>query len=371
MKKIFKISAIALLLVTSFSCENDEQVTVQASTDPQLISPVDGSAYELNPANASNEATTLVWNHAKYSVQTEVNYEVQVALSGNDFASYEVGGTTTSRFVTWTVEALNGVMLNLGAVPFEATDIDVKIKASLGSNADLVSYSNVITLTVTPYTTETPKIWVPGSYQSDSGYGSNWTHSSAPKLAAVEYGDAHFEGYIYIANNVIADSDNGFKFSTQEDWNGTNYGDDGSFSGALSDNGSNIGANAGYYKVNVNLDTDTNPYTYTLTPTNWAITGSATPLSWPSGPDGTDGQDHDMTYNPTTKKWEITINLTGGNEIKFRANNAWSINYGDDDASDNLLNPGGGNIAIATSGTYFVELDFSNPRAYTYTLTLQ
>ncbi|NJM80482.1 MAG: hypothetical protein HC854_14265 [Flavobacterium sp.] len=157
MKNILKISTLVLLLVTSFSCENDEQITVQAEGGPQLISPLNGSSYVLDPLNASNEATTLVWNHADYSVQTEVNYEVQVALSGTDFANFEVGGTTTNRFVTWTVEALNGVMLNLEAMPFEETDIDVRIKASLGSNADLVAYSNVITLKVTPYTTDLPK----------------------------------------------------------------------------------------------------------------------------------------------------------------------------------------------------------------------
>ncbi|WP_205728635.1 SusE domain-containing protein, partial [Flavobacterium sp. J27] len=165
MKKILKISALVFLLGINFSCENDEQVTVQADQNPQLVSPVDGSSYELNPANPNNEATTLVWNHAKYSVQTEVNYEVQVALSGSDFSTFEVGGNTTSRFMTWTVETLNGLMMNLGAIPYSPTDIDIRLKASLGSNASLVSYSNVITLTVTPYTTDLPRLAVAGNHQ--------------------------------------------------------------------------------------------------------------------------------------------------------------------------------------------------------------
>ena len=39
-------------------------------------------------------------------VQTEVNYEVQVALSGTDFATIVSAGTTTNRFMVLTVEQL-------------------------------------------------------------------------------------------------------------------------------------------------------------------------------------------------------------------------------------------------------------------------
>ena len=366
MKKIFKISAIALLLVTSFSCENDEQVTVQASTDPQLISPVDGSTYELNPANASNEATTLVWNHAKYSVQTEVNYEVQVALSGTDFASYEVGGTTTSRFVTWTVEALNGVMLNLGAVPFEATDIDVKIKASLGSNADLVSYSNVITLTVTPYTTDLPKIYVVGSFLNASGYGSDWTPANAVPIAASDFGKTDFEGYVYMNG-----ASNEFKFlPTNTSFDG-DYGDDGTFSGVLVQTGESncqvTGAGYYYVKANTGEVTATNPdgLKYSVAMASWAVTGAATPNGWPDP-----ALDHDMTYDAATKKWSITLPLSAG-EFKFRANNGWDLNLGGDSNGDEFMDYGGPNLSVATAGTYLIELDLSNPREYTYTLTLQ
>ena len=80
--------------------------------------------------------------------------------------------------------------------------------------------------------------------------------------------------------------------------------------------------------------------------------------------------DANMTYDQTTKKWSIVISLIGGQEIKFRANDDWGLNYGDTGA-DGSLNEGGDNIAVATSGSYLVELDLSNPRAYTYTLTLQ
>ncbi len=74
-----------------------------------------------------------------------------------------------------------------------------------------------------------------------------------------------------------------------------------------------------------------------------------------------------MTYNPTTKKWEITIALTAG-EFKFRANNGWSLNLGGDNNGDGSMDFGGPNLTVTTAGTYTVILDLSNPRAYTYSI---
>jgi starch-binding outer membrane protein SusE/F len=368
MKKILKISSIAFLLFAGIACENDDQKIVTATGGPELLTPVDGAEYVLLPQNASSEATTLVWNHADYSEQTEINYEVEVALAGTDFATIISGGTTTNRFITWTVESLNQVALDAGLVPYSTADLDLRIKASLGTAGELISYSNIVKLTITPYTTETPKLWLPGSYQADSGYGtSDWTHSTAPKLASEGFGNTSFEGYVYFATAEASPTD-GFKFSSQADWSGVNYGDDGSFSGALSATGDNVGVNIGYYRVKAN----TTALTYNLQPVVWGIIGSATPTGWDS--------DTNMTYNPTTKKWNITIALIAG-EFKFRYNDTWNVgdaqwnlglfdssktgeNYGGEDMSY-----GGGNIPVATSGNYLIELDLSNPRAYTYTIT--
>jgi starch-binding outer membrane protein SusE/F len=360
MKNLLKISTIAFLLIAGVSCENDDQTIANSSGGPQLLTPIDGSAYTLNPATGSDEVTTLVWNHADYSVQTEVNYAVEVALAGTDFASVFPGGSTTNRFIVWTHEALNAVALEAGMVPYTAGDLDIRIKSSLGSNNEIVAYSNVITLSITPYTTETPKLWMPGSYQADSGYGNNWTQSSAATLASEGYGNTNFEGYVYFNSNQ-ASPDNGFKFSSQANWDGTNYGDDGTFSGMLSSSGGNIDLTAGYYRVTAN----TTALTYNMTATQWGIAGNATTNGW-------DGM-IPMTYDPTTKKWSVIATLTTqaapDNGLKFKANGGWDINLGDNGA-DGSAEYGGTNIST-TAGTYLIELDLSNPRAYTYTLTPQ
>ncbi|WP_333808947.1 SusE domain-containing protein [Flavobacterium sp.] len=348
MKNLLKISTLTLLLFASVSCENDDQTIATPSGGPQLLTPLDGSSYVLLPQNATNEATTLVWNHADYSVQTEINYEVEVALSGTDFETIVSAGSTTNRFIVWTVEALNGVALQAGLIPYVAGDLDVRIKSSLGSNNDLPNYSNVITITVTPFTTDLPKLAVPGNHQG-------WSPGTAPRIAASGFGQTDYEGYVWLDGEFKFVAPNG---SGVFEWGNTDWGDNGDFSGILAETGeSNCSAVTGYYRVRANTTT----LTYTTTAVSWGIIGSATPTGWDS--------DTDLIYNPTTKKLEIaSIALVPG-AFKFRGNNAWSNGFdlGTVNA-DGYLVDGGDLTFSGPAGNYKVILDLSNPRRYTYEL---
>lgn len=148
----------------------------------------------------------------------------------------------------------------------------------------------------------------------------------------------HFTGYMYL-------NQNGFKFCTQPNWDGTNYGADFNTAG----DAANITMTepAGYYKVDVDLSAKT----YTLIPiTTIGIIGSASPNGWDS--------DVDMTYvpyNAETKAlgyWEAKDITLASGEIKFRANDDWAINWGGD---VNALTQGGGNISV-DAGTYDIKL---------------
>ncbi|MEE1897674.1 SusE domain-containing protein [Flavobacterium rakeshii] len=361
MKKIFNFSVLALLFMSVLSCSSDDDITiVESDSAPVLISPEDGSSIVLSPDLSDNPALTLVWDHSVYTVDTEIDYTIEMAVAETDFASPTIAGTTTTHVYSLNVEELNTVASNLELTPFESSAVEVRIVSSLGDNGDLAMISNVITINITPYTTESPKLWIPGGYQPTSGYGPDaFTHSTAPTLSAVAYGDVDFEGYMYIAND-ITNPDNGFKFSSQANWDGTNYGQ-GTADGELSSDGgaANLVADAGYYLVKVNTDA----LTYSLTPAEWGVVGYAT-----TGNDDGWNNSTPMTYNIDNKVWETTITLSDG-EFKFRANNAWDINLGAG-GSENNLSYGGDNIT-ATAGTYKITLDLSNPRNYTYTIELQ
>ena len=140
----------------------------------------------------------------------------------------------------------------------------------------------------------------------------------------------NFKGYMYL-------NQNGFKFCSQPNWDGTNYG--GAFFGESEDN-IMMTQEAGFYQVDVDLSAKT----YTLTPFTIGIIGSATPKGW-------DG-DTEMTYNPEERCWELkNVELTDG-EMKFRHTNDWNLNWGG--PLDALVHDGD-NIAVA-AGTYDIKL---------------
>ena len=148
----------------------------------------------------------------------------------------------------------------------------------------------------------------------------------------------NYTGFMYL-------NQNGFKFCTQQNWDGTNYGADFNTAGDAAD--IKMTEAAGYYKVDVDLDSKS----YVLTPiTTIGIIGSASPNGWDS--------DVDMTYvpyNAETKEpgyWEAKDITLASGEIKFRANDDWAINWGGD---TNALTQGGDNISVE-AGTYDIKL---------------
>ena len=140
----------------------------------------------------------------------------------------------------------------------------------------------------------------------------------------------NFKGYMYL-------NQKGFKFCSQPNWDGTNYG--GAFFGESEDN-IMMTQEAGFYQVDVDLSAKT----YTLTPFTIGIIGNATPKGWAG--------DTDMTYNPEERCWELkNVELTDG-EMKFRHTNDWNLNWGG--PLDALVHDGD-NIAVA-AGTYDIKL---------------
>jgi hypothetical protein len=183
-------------------------------------------------------------------------------------------------------------------------------------------------------------MYVPGSYQG-------WDPSKTSTVIASVKNDKKFEGYLY-----FPDASTQFKFTEGPNWD-VNYGDDGA-DGTLDRNGSNIvAADPGYYK----LDVDLNTLTYTMVKTTWGVIGSATANGWDS--------DQNLTFDPTTGLWTGILDLKAG-DIKFRANDAWDINYGDDGVNG-TLEINGQNIAITTPGTYALTVKLGTPD-YTYSI---
>lgn len=170
-----------------------------------------------------------------------------------------------------------------------------------------------------------------------AGDANGWSHID---YLSSENG-VNYTGFMYL-------NQNGFKFCSQPNWDGTNYG--GAYFGQESDN-IIMDETEGYYKVDVDLSTKK----YTLTPiTTIGIIGSAAPNGWDS--------DKDLTYvpyNKDTKKggyWEAKdIELKEG-ECKFRANDAWDMQWGYDGTKFVFSNNAPQKQFVPEAGTYDIKL---------------
>ncbi len=185
---------------------------------------------------------------------------------------------------------------------------------------------------------------VAGSFQAASGYGDDWSPADAPQIGYQGTSNEN-DGYVYFADEGAE-----FKLVHGDNWEA---GDFGGADGTLTMGGDDIFASdAGYTRILV----DQAEMTYTLTVTEWGIIGDATPEGWDASTE--------MEFDPETKVWSVTLDLEDG-EFKFRANDAWHINYGSDDA-DGSLQFDGGNIPV-DAGNYTIELDL-NGTSFEYSI---
>lgn len=344
MKKHIIFTIILTGLFSMFACtELDRDPVAGLSESPVMTAPNDGTAFILTDETAGDVLATFAWSAADYGFPAAVMYDLQLDVAGNDFAKPASLGQTSDTELSITVEDLNSAVLNvLSLGPDVAHNLEARVVGTLHDSLQ-AAVSDVISLTVTPYFVEVvyPVLYVPGSYQE-------WDPAGAPTLASADF-DNKYEGYVN-----FPDPNTEFKFTQNPDWS-VNWGDDGA-DGTLDTEGANIiAAAAGYYKLNV----DINALTYTVLLTDWGLIGDATPGGWDS--------DQDMTYDADNGVWTITIDLVAGN-VKFRANDAWDLDYGSDNANG-YLDQGGADIPIDEAGNYTIVMDLSNAPLYTYTIT--
>lgn len=350
MKNITR-SIIALFAVVALSCSVEDvqdRPVIEGVDAPVMTAPTAGAAYVLKPENATAQAERFTWKSANYGGDVQITYAVEVDKKGNAFKTPQaIGSVIAGNQVSVTVEAMNNAALALKLTPFAPAELEVRVKSTAGVMAPMLS--NVVGIVVTPYTTENPKLWVPGGYAKASGYPNDWDPATSPQLSASAFGKVDFEGYVNF-NDANAE----YKFTSFPEWKGEYAA--GATPGTLALTGANLKIPAaGYYLIVA----DTEKLTYKATATAWGIIGDATPGGWDASTP--------MTYNKTTKLWTVTAVLSQ-KEMKFRANNSWDLNLGDTGANG-TMEYGGDNIKVPSAGTYTITLDLSSPRNYKYSLT--
>ena len=331
MRKLVYIVLAGIMIMASCKKETGP-VLLDNPTAPVLTAPSANAQLVLLEADAA-DIVTFTWTAADYGFQAGVTYTLQYDKAGNGFENPVALATTNDLTVDIPVETLNGAMLGAELPDGVVTNIELRVRATVSEFVDNI-YSSVVTVGINPYLVKVvyPQLQVPGNYQG-------WDPSNDNTVIFSKLSDDKYEGYIYFTEAATE-----FKYTVGHDW-GVNYGDDGN-DGTLDKNGANIpAAGPALYKLNVDLVKLTHSYTMT----DWGLIGSATPGGWDT--------DTNMTLDVATRILSITIDLVVG-DIKFRANDAWAINLGDNGANGSCEYDGA-NIAIAEAGNYTITLDLS------------
>jgi len=356
MKKVIQLIVLSGFLFT-ISCKKEAALTTLQPISFGSLIKTSATSVALTAKNDSSSVVTLSWPAVVYPVKASVTYTLQADIPADTVGSnawanatkITVGNDVLSK--SYKGADLNTLAMSLGLAPGTAGNLAFRVLAY----QDRYAYSSAVTVNVTPHQliATYPLLYIPGDYQG-------WNPPTAPTMAALQ-SNKIYEGYI----NIPAGGTNYFKYTSARDWNHINYGDAGS--GKLTTDGLAGGLqvpSSGYYELSANL----NANTWAYTKTTWSILGDATPGGW-----STDTQ---LTYNPTTQVWTVTANMLSTGSFKFRANNAWNIDFGID-ANGNLAyadspvfgyNSAVNNITVPVSGNYTITLDLHDPSNYNYKL---
>ena len=378
MYNIFKKIMIAsLMMVAIVSCDNEDYLIFTAVNEKEVkfqneFLPV----YKLSSATASNVAERLVWNEPDFGAPATITYVVEISTSSNFGSIAMSSGDLSSNHMALSVKDLLGIAETLGldedgsttnadGSPNNAATLYARVSAYAGTTSTGANPSSTTSksATINIELLETAGCEEPamsnwglvGSAVNGWG-GISRGFSNTNDIELLQVGDGIFQGYATLL-------DGEFKFRQDGAW-AVNLGDE---NGKLVANGPNIAASAGTYLVTL----DMNESTYSLgnvTSDIWGIVGSGVTIQKDDGSGdvaawGGGAADTKFFPDPCNDGVYLMMGvLLQDGEIKFRKDDAWAENLGDENGK---LVANGPNIGVS-AGTYDIVLDITNS---TYTMT--
>ncbi|WP_298880571.1 RagB/SusD family nutrient uptake outer membrane protein [uncultured Polaribacter sp.] len=212
------------------------------------------------------------------------------------------------------------------------------------------------------------EVWTgTAKYNEAVTYSSKVMSSSYSINTTDANGNGNAYDELFLADNNTNGAQSGFIFTLNFDglrsqtYGGTTFLVHAAIGGNM--NATNFGVNGGWgglrttknlvNKFNVDVSSLNNSLG---TLSKWGLVGDATLNQW-------NGPDMEM-YETGANTYALYADLNAG-EMKFRFDEDWNNNFGDDN-TDGTLEAGGFNIPVATTGTYFITLDLNTS---TYSIT--
>ena len=303
---------------------------------PVITAPVAGAEILLSGAAPDDVITTFTWlDYNTYGVN--VTYLLEVSKKdANNFST--LGSVMNAKSFEATNKVLNDAVLKAGLEADVKGEVDVRVTATSKSTGGTIEkVSNIVTFKVTPY------VAFKNMFLVGNATAANWNNNNNNQAIFRDASNAnkfHFIGKFGAGE---------FKFleilgNWQPQWGlkaglvaNSDGGDPGTF----------VTSAAGYYSFTMDILAKT----YTLTP----YTGTMTDYSTIGMIGDFNGWGGDLALEQSTydsHQWslkDITITTTG--KFKFRADGAWTVNWGAGTELSGQGTQNGADIPL-TAGTY-------------------
>lgn len=337
-------------------CYKPEMNQIAAPEDvvAPVLEAVEGPI-EITPSNMVDGVVAFTWSAADYGVPTQINYSLEAATAAapETMVTITSGITTTSTEVDY--ETLNAILFNdLKLADGVAEDVNFCIGVKVGEYAKI--YSNVVTVSckVTAAEKTYPTLTVAGSYAYN-----NWTPGKGQFVFDFDGTDTKYSGVIDFGEDVSALQ---FKFVGaawgQNEFSvpaGAEQAAEAAELPLVAGGGDNIAAYNTHRYYSLTLDKTTPKVIKNFSFNSLGVIGDATSTGWDA--------DTDMQFNADKQRFYVDITLIDGT-IKFRADDAWDVNWG---GADGVLASGADNIPV-TAGDYRIYVNLNDPANPTYEL---
>ncbi len=336
MKNIKYLIFIILGIWLFASCEEDFENPV-LHTD-EIVPPgmTMGFTDLVMTEQDTSNTVEFSWTPVEYNLDNTQAPTYKLQLKHVDSTDYFELASTTETPYTTTVKELNSKIVKEGFPVDVALDFQLRVLSFIqtsGGGSQLETPSDVVDLQLTAFeaVVEPAYLWVPGDYQG-------WGPGEAPNVYSPE-DNGIYNGYIHFPPGGTFE----FKFTSDPDWDHTNYGSGGDGVLDTDDGAGNLSVDGtGTYYMTVN----TNDLTWSNELRNFALTGTFN--SW---------GDEALTWDDTDQVFTVTVDLDANAEFKWRANGDDNINLGASAAGDGTLVPDGSNITVSEAGNYTITLD--------------
>ncbi|UQB70270.1 SusF/SusE family outer membrane protein [Epilithonimonas zeae] len=349
---IFKHFFLAAgLILGMISCEDREIINIETQSAP-IVMDLSKNDLILDSNFPANPALTVTWKSAELTVPVQVVYQLEISATEGFENPKNLGPTVPSQYYsTFTTLEMNNAAKSIGFVPDVAQKMYVRVLSYVGPNKDLSQISNITSLNITPYLAR-PTYNYTDLYLIGNATAAGWDNLSTnanllPMLKTSNSSVYEFVGLFKVG---------GFKMiKVKGSWD-AQFGK-GSADGQLSTDGgsSDIAvATEGYYKLSVN----TADLTYSLTKIDSPVTTYDSVSLYGTATENTDVQLTKSTFDPHLWKSATAVSLKTG-VVKFRANNAWDLNWGTNSEYFGVGTANGADIPVSAEWTYDVYFNDS------------